>query len=975
MSSADYEERGGTAASRATSAFHSDADLSHFFAPQPSSSLDDTDSSTWSSLGGALTGNTSADLSPTNYSSTATFNLNTTHSNKFTSTNLDLATSQSLTRDESLLRDDVFPEWKTEAHSTDVESPEELQKKDPLGTQIWKLYSRTKSRLPNQERMENLTWRMMAMNLRRREQMQAAYANNTHSGSDNRMAGTDAFFSAKQAQPKPTPQTSAPSGIAQQLRKSIDNSAEQSAQPSQHEYEQEHEHEHMHPSDPMNLDDFIVPSSVASPSGITSPDSSGQQDQRQEQAGGIPIATRKKPQVEIPQGLPAASMPQTSVPIHRSSEFDYVPKRVRKTSIDERRGNRKRPAEFSPQVPPLIVPNGTGHSEMDHAVPDYALDQHTSPQYTGQANFQGQMALHLDSVHLNDDPILTSAGPFQHSLAFSPAASPMVTNGPFSNMYPQTSMASSLTSTDIYSPPQSGYQSAVSTPQPGQENDSNQYYFDQGSHPRAMSFYPSQRPNHLMNPLASQFAYGPNNEQIYTAMNGVGSAPAMSGFSMQQHVDPSSVLVPEYGHGPSPGVSMAGNDNMFHFGADSDQEDEEGNFGDPSLMMQSEYGQMGDPTLDLSSSLQWDPNVTDFGSMPRYGSGKQVRIGGTEMVNSPPDWGSSMLSRTHGSAASISDIRNRDPDPRRQKIPRTTSTPALSNHQMQSNHSSPAESAFSSRQPSRPSSPGPKNTDQNGVPTTCTNCFTQTTPLWRRNPEGHPLCNACGLFLKLHGVVRPLSLKTDVIKKRNRGSGTTMPMGSAATRASKKASRKNSVVQTPATTPTSANAASEQNSASPASVQGSIHSGSAMTPPTTYPSGTTGGKPGVVPIAAAPPKPPVQPGPNMARPVQVTPKRQRRQSRTSTTTLPLMTGTSVTSGNSVNSGSPIETEMQEASHSTPTMSQAPDPRTRATSISSTAGATTMASVMQNGLLNAGVQNVPGGPHGNSQEWEWLTMSL
>lgn len=55
--------------------------------------------------------------------------------------------------------------------------------------------------------------------------------------------------------------------------------------------------------------------------------------------------------------------------------------------------------------------------------------------------------------------------------------------------------------------------------------------------------------------------------------------------------------------------------------------------------------------------------------------------------------------------------------------------------------------------------------------TRCTNCNTQTTPLWRRNPEGQPLCNACGLFLKLHGVVRPLSLKTDVIKKRQRGSG------------------------------------------------------------------------------------------------------------------------------------------------------------------------------------------------------------
>lgn len=52
------------------------------------------------------------------------------------------------------------------------------------------------------------------------------------------------------------------------------------------------------------------------------------------------------------------------------------------------------------------------------------------------------------------------------------------------------------------------------------------------------------------------------------------------------------------------------------------------------------------------------------------------------------------------------------------------------------------------------------------TPTMCTNCQTTNTPLWRRDPDGQPLCNACGLFYKLHGVVRPLSLKTDVIKKR-----------------------------------------------------------------------------------------------------------------------------------------------------------------------------------------------------------------
>lgn len=59
--------------------------------------------------------------------------------------------------------------------------------------------------------------------------------------------------------------------------------------------------------------------------------------------------------------------------------------------------------------------------------------------------------------------------------------------------------------------------------------------------------------------------------------------------------------------------------------------------------------------------------------------------------------------------------------------------------------------------------------------TQCSNCQTTTTPLWRRDPQGNPLCNACGLFLKLHGAVRPLSLKTDVIKKRNRSNNNIIP--------------------------------------------------------------------------------------------------------------------------------------------------------------------------------------------------------
>jgi GATA-binding protein len=68
-----------------------------------------------------------------------------------------------------LLRESVFSDWQDGAPRSPVENPDEMRQKDPLATQIWRLYSRTKSRLPNQERMENLTWRMMALNLRRKE--------------------------------------------------------------------------------------------------------------------------------------------------------------------------------------------------------------------------------------------------------------------------------------------------------------------------------------------------------------------------------------------------------------------------------------------------------------------------------------------------------------------------------------------------------------------------------------------------------------------------------------------------------------------------------------------------------------------------------------------------------------------------------------------------------------------------------------
>ncbi|XP_023690102.2 transcription factor GATA-4-like [Paramormyrops kingsleyae] len=50
----------------------------------------------------------------------------------------------------------------------------------------------------------------------------------------------------------------------------------------------------------------------------------------------------------------------------------------------------------------------------------------------------------------------------------------------------------------------------------------------------------------------------------------------------------------------------------------------------------------------------------------------------------------------------------------------------------------------------------------------CTNCHTSMTTLWRRSAEGNTVCNACGLYTKLHGVPRPLAMRKDGIQTRKR---------------------------------------------------------------------------------------------------------------------------------------------------------------------------------------------------------------
>lgn len=694
---------------------------------------------------------------------------------------------------------------------------------------------------------------------------------------------------------------------------------------------------------------------------------------------------------------------------------------------------------------PMLAQSAADEAALHH----YSLNQTPT---TGHP--QGQpppLPFPLDAFDLDADPILHSAGPMQPHFSFSPVGSPLFSAG-FSPMYHSTTMASQSASA-FHSPNASTLNSTVSTPQP--MADASDMFFGGGGGSHVMlhghgsmpNFAPHQFPQSLQHSSQQQsqqqqFIFNPNGDTMFSAIPSSAPTPGFThpNFQLPGHLD----LAPP--HDSQSGLSgqqqpQQRHDNIFTFGGDSDNEDDDGmQFSDPSLIMPQAYSPMEDKTFDVSSgAYSWDTANHSASTNPsslsnhfnlnaaRFPHGpprKGVTIGPTEMIPSRQhqDWtsapsGVSSLGRSHGSAASVSEIRNRGGDPRTRKIPRTTSTPntvgmatgMFSIRTQQSNPSSPPESAagFTSAAPSRPGSPRPEN---GGAPTTCTNCFTQTTPLWRRNPEGHPLCNACGLFLKLHGVVRPLSLKTDVIKKRNRGSGPISGSGSGGGTSSRSkkaaASRKNSIATassqqpqqqqsaqtgTAATTPTSARGSSTADVDSPPGLASkSSGPGTAASTPNSSSGGHAEKLPPVaktvVPIAPGPPKPaslaPAQPPTRTMAPRRATAGRRSRGG---------------------GSGGNLDTEMMDvgveakarqpqrkdvggggsvgASSHPPHQQQMHMPPAMGEGISvapSAAGGDMMRGVLpeefgRNSASTAGGQ--PPSMMTGPQEWEWLTMSL
>lgn len=121
----------------------------------------------------------------------------------------------------------------------------------------------------------------------------------------------------------------APSGIAQ-LRQASQNTTTTTAAAASS-------------ADFMNLDDFLVPSSIGSPAGIESPSAAidNLANVNSVAPSAIPIKGRKDQHLSHNPLVPA-SLPQPPHDPRRNNEFGYVQRRVRKTSVDERKVSQPR---------------------------------------------------------------------------------------------------------------------------------------------------------------------------------------------------------------------------------------------------------------------------------------------------------------------------------------------------------------------------------------------------------------------------------------------------------------------------------------------------------------------------------------------------------------------------------------------------------------------------------------------------------
>ncbi|KAF8070175.1 hypothetical protein FPV67DRAFT_1486538 [Lyophyllum atratum] len=716
--------------------------------------------------------------------------------------------------------------------------PGQLAKEDPLATQVWKMYARTKATLPHAQRMENLTWRMMALALKKKKEEDDEAAAKENGKGEERTSEDSAVLEAKsetsqrQDIPEAEPEADRDSdergrridkgktrvrvvgfdGTNQdgfeeadvapmdwramsrsRSRISMDwrpTSRSRSRPPEATPTFDQHGLLNIAPYDarfvfPSAHDAFKSPDSVIFPKGSTKGGLSTSPSIPIPGAGSsmLPFGRRSPPyslhhpQSELasvfedqseaasslcdnpesrymnpadyhhtlssfsspvfaPSSLPSiglhglARVPSAPYGHGMSSEQRTFPRHVRKTSFDHTvskdgilSGLSGRHQVNGKPLPPDNLVGMKRRAETPHSESMLRADP---------SNVNGASVSLLESEQLDENGIPFPSSAFNFSFPpyeglFSlPGASPSSPMGRqaeynhYRQQQQQPSSGRSSISNQVYS-------SSVGSSQPPTS---------EGLSAAAAAAsavmaegYASLNAANLAGVDDSLFDYGQLLGLVYPALDGSGS---VGGRNPYTHIDPAQILS---GQGNSGGGATGGS-------------------GAPS----------GDGASILGGYTHFHPSPSSDGWGNGVGSSADASPDSHNISNASTPSSAEGISQTPQASRTANGRKYVPLKP--EALQRKTSLSAAGNA------NSPTELRSSASTPDLTG--GEKGTSEDGdqPPTLCTNCQTTNTPLWRRDPEGQPLCNACGLFYKLHGVVRPLSLKTDVIKKRNRASGT-----------------------------------------------------------------------------------------------------------------------------------------------------------------------------------------------------------
>ncbi|KZV82509.1 hypothetical protein EXIGLDRAFT_684768 [Exidia glandulosa HHB12029] len=665
------------------------------------------------------------------------------------------------------------PQPSSSGAGTIDDEAERLAKEDPLATQVWKMYARTKASLPHAQRMENLTWRMMAMALKRQKEKEAS----------SQDEGPSNLFDNKSA--------SAPAG---RLTVTHDDTETRGRRQEKGKAQ-------------VRVEGF---------DGILEDEDDGDQD--------MLMDWRSRSRSRVAMDWKPASRSRSRVPAHDPFSEAHSQSLLQQDAPGGKVGfpslGASPPAQASSKLatsPPIPIPGSGSASRTPQTIYEESSVPHGSfhdAARMGGGGYPAPLATPGPYSHYGPSNIhpasLPSYGLYSlpsRANAFSPADP---------SGFPRHVRKTSFDHTvgrDSVVPSNSGRHQVNGRPL-GPDHDTS-LGKRRADAPHAESMLrgdpqpmsprrsaPEITPQGSPFPSSSfNFSFGLHPDGLYDVANGppipglddknIGLADAMQQMSAASRLNSGAMMSGSDisgGHSSLLADSM-GQSNFGVGGLD------EGTM-DFSLMGML-YPQYDRQLTEAPSSIQApythvDPtqliNGMDSGDMlrnmhPSPSSDEWATAGFTSSSTASPE---PMHPSTSSSTQSLSDQRQaatravapaRRPSQAKRSTGESRITSPTSRRKSTADDTKPGSSGGGSSDHTRPG-----GGDDSGDATVCTNCQTTNTPLWRRDPDGQPLCNACGLFFKLHGVVRPLSLKTDVIKKRNRahgGASTSRKSGSS----------------------------------------------------------------------------------------------------------------------------------------------------------------------------------------------------